>query len=304
MSVKMIIDSHMHISTRASWCQEAWESNGLTIPAVDTPVEKVVEWMKSAGIQKAVAMGQDQTRLWDTSLAREEDVFSACEKFPDFFIPFASAEPLDRYNRFNKKGLQRLKTSIEEHKVRGVLFTPPYGQYTSNDKSMYPFYELCENNGIVVQYHHSAQNGAAILAPTGYAQMTYLNEVIIDFPDTDFVVEHLGYPWMEHLFVLMTNNKRIWSDLALTFVRPTWLTWNLVLAKEYGVLDRIMYASDFVSFNYIPFGHNPADDMKGYFEFIRSGLNNVCSKSGWPTFTQTEIDGILGNNAARLYGIK
>jgi predicted TIM-barrel fold metal-dependent hydrolase len=300
----MIIDSHMHISTRETWCQEAWESNGLTIPAENTPVETVVEWMRSAGIEHAVAMGQDQTRIWDTSLASEDSVFAACERFPDFFIPFASAEPLDRYNKFNKKGLDRLKASIHEHHVRGVLFTPPYGQYRSNDKSMYPFYELCEESGVVVQYHHSAQSGAAILAPTGYAQMTYLNEVIIDFPDTDFVVEHLGYPWTEHLFVLMTNNKRIWADLALTFSRPTWLAWNLVLAKEYGVLDRIMYASDFVSFNYIPFGPNPSEDMKDYFNYLRTGLNKICAGSGWPQFTQEEINGLLGDNAARLYGLK
>jgi predicted TIM-barrel fold metal-dependent hydrolase len=299
----MIIDSHMHISTKATWNKNAWESNGLTIPEEDTPVETVVVWMKKAGINKAVAMGQDQSRLWDTFLAKEEEVFASCEKFPDFFIPFASSEPLDRFNKYNKKGLQHLKKAIEEHHVRGVLFTPPYGQYYSNDKSIYPFYELCENNGVVVQYHHSAQSGAAILAPTGYAQMIYLNEVIIDFPDTNFVVEHLGYPFTEHLFVLMSNNKHLWADLALTFVRPMWLAWNLVIAKEYGVIDRIMYASDFVSHNYIPFGDDPSGDMLKYFDFMRNGLNKICERCGWPMFTEEEIDGMLGNNAGRLYGL-
>ena len=39
---------------------------------------------------------------------------------------------------------------------------------------------------------------------------------------------------------------------------------------------------------------------KNYLEFIRTGLNNIAEKSGWPTFTQEEIDGILGHNAAKF----
>jgi len=42
--------------------------------------------------------------------------------------------------------------------------------------------------------------------------------------------------------------------------------------------------------------------MKRWIEFIRTGLNKVASKSGWPIFTKDEIDGILYKNAAKLYG--
>ena len=299
----MIIDSHMHISTKETWCKEAWESNGLTIPEADTSPEQVIAWMRSAGVDYAVAMGQDQSRIWDTFLAAEETVFEVCEKFPDFFIPFASAEPLDRYGRYNRTGLRRLKDAIDKHHVRGVLFTPPYGQYASNDKAVYPFYELCEDRGIVVQYHHSAASNSA-LAPIKYAQMNNLSDVMVDFPNMNIVVEHLGFPYSEQLFLLMNNNDHLWADLALLFCRPTWLTWNLVIAKEYGVIDRIMYASDFVSHDYIPFGNNPGQEMRQYFDFIRYELNNQCRKSGWPEFSQEEIDGILSNNAARLYGLQ
>ena len=40
--------------------------------------------------------------------------------------------------------------------------------------------------------------GPAILAPTKYAQMLNLNDVIVDFPNMKIVVEHIGYPWSEN----------------------------------------------------------------------------------------------------------
>lgn len=299
----MVIDSHMHIVKRNCWDKQAWESNGLTIPSEDIPIETIVMWFKKAGISRAVAMGQDMSRIWNTLIADEDYVFEVCRQYPDFFIHLASAEPINKYGRYNKPGFDYLKKEITDYEVRGVLFTPPYGQYNSNDKTIYPFYELCQDAGIVVQFHHSAVTGAAILAPTKYANPYNLNDVIIDFPDMKVIVEHLGYPFCEHLFVLMANHQNLWSDLAQLFDRPTWLTWNLVIAKEYGVIDRIMYASDFVSRNRYPFSDKPDDEMKKYFRFIRTGLNNICMKSGWPTFTEEEIDGILWKNVARLYNI-
>ena len=101
----------------------------------------------------------------------------------------------------------------------------------------------------------------------------------------------------------MANDENLWTDLAMTYERKYWLVWNLVLAKQYGVIDRVMYASDYVAYSYDLYSANPADDFKRWINFIRTGLNEVCAQCGWPTFTQDEIDGFLWKNAARLYGI-
>ena len=154
---------------------------------------------------------------------------------------------------------------------------------------------------MVVQYHHSAQMGPAILSPTKYVQMEYLNDVMVDFPNLTLIVEHSGYPFSEHLFVLMTNHKKLYCDLAMNFVRPAWLAKNLVLAKEYGVLDRVMFASDYVAAGYDLFGENPANDLKAWIHYLKEELNRICERCGWPLFEKEEIEGILGKNAAALY---
>ena len=75
------------------------------------------------------------------------------------------------------------------------------------------------------------------------------------------------------------------------------------VAKEYGVIDRVMYASDYVCYDYDLFSENPAQDFMKWMRFVREEINEICSRCGWPTLTEEEIDGILGNNAMRLYGI-
>ncbi|MCX6089110.1 MAG: amidohydrolase family protein [Candidatus Atribacteria bacterium] len=297
----MIIDSHLHLNQKKCFDLETNEKLGLKIPE-DTPLDVLVQWLKDAGVSKAVVMGQDMTRIWKTTFG-EEYLRESYLKYPDFLIPLASIEPLDEYNRFNEKKFLYFKKTINEYGFRGVLLTPPYGHYCSNDKTVYPFYEFAQEKRVVIQYHHSAQSGPAILAPTQYASLYLLNDVIIDFPQLKIVIEHIGYPWSEHLFVLMANDKNLWTDLAMTYSRPVWLTWNLVLAKEYGVIDRVMYASDYVVFGDGLFSDHPQKDFQKWISFLRTGLNEICEKSGWPLFSSDEINGFLGNNAAKLYNL-
>jgi predicted TIM-barrel fold metal-dependent hydrolase len=240
------------------------------------------------------------TRIWKSTFG-DEYVRKVLKQYPDFFIGLASLEPMDLYNRFNETAYKYFKKAIAEYNFKGVLLTPPYGQYYSNDKTVYPFYAVAQELGAVVQFHHSAQMGPASLAPTKYADMFRLNDIIIDFPDLNIVVEHIGYPWSEHLFILMVNDKNLWTDLAMMYDRPMKLVWSLVLAKEYGVIDRVMYASDYVCYDYDVFSDNPANDFKRWIIFIKTGMNDICKKCGWPLFSKGEIEGILWKNANRLY---
>ncbi len=298
----MKIDSHMHLIRKKNFDTATFERLKLKVPE-DTDIDELVHWMKQAGVERAVAMGQDMTRIWNTTFG-DDYVYNCVKKYPDFFIGLCSIEPIDKANRFNQPAFDYFKECITERNLKGVLLTPPYGQYYSNDRNCYPFYEESLQHDTVVQYHHSAQMGPAILAPTKYANLFTLNDVIIDFPDLKIVVEHIGYPWSEHLFILMANNKNLWTDLAMMYERPMKTVWSLVLAKEYGVIDRVMYASDYVCYSYDLFSENPAEDFKRWINFIESGMNDTCKKCGWPMFTEKEIEGITGENAARLYNMK
>lgn len=59
---------------------------------------------------------------------------------------------------------------------------------------------------------------------------------------------------------MMVNDENLWTDLAMLYKRPIWMTWNMVLAKEIGVLDRVMFSSDFVAADNELFSDDPTKD--------------------------------------------
>ena len=297
----MVIDSHLHVLKESNFDAVTEKALGHTHPT-DTPIETLVAWLRDAGIGKAVVMGQDMSRIWNSSCG-EDYVLQCIKEYPDLFVGLASLEPVDKWGRYNRQALKYFEKAVREYGLKGVLLSPPYGQYTSDDPQVYPFYEMAVECDVVVQYHHCANPGGIFLAPYKYVTPQSLNNVLLDFPEMKVVVEHLNTPWTEELFFMMMNpNVQVYTDLAMTYHRPMMLTWNLVKAKECGVLDRIMYASDYWVAGSGVFSDHPGNDMKAWIELIRNGINRIAKKSGWPLFTQDEIDGILYKNAVRLYG--
>ena len=301
----MVIDPHVHVLEQKNFDKATFERLGLPFPK-DTPIEMLVDWLREAGVERAVIMGQDMTRIWNSSFG-EDHVLECVKHYPDLFLALASVEPIDTAGRFNKPALVYFEKAIRENAFRGLLLTPPYGRFCSDDPAVYPFYEKAVELDVVVQFHHCPQTpGPVTLTPFKYVDPVSLNNVLGDFPDLKVVVEHLNYPWYEELFFMMTADPNVYADISMNYDRPHILTWNLVKAKEFGVIDRIMYASDY----WVPgrdqtvFSINPGQDMKKWISFIRTSLNQIAQKCGWPTFNQEEIDGILHNNAARLYGLE
>ena len=298
----MIIDAHMHLVRHKNFDVKTYNWLGFPVPE-DTDLDNLVKWMKEAGISKMVSMGQAMDRIWNTNFSNGY-VNEAYQRYPDFIIPFAEIEPVDKAGRFNQPAYDEFERAIHEDHIRGALFTPPYGHYYANDRFVYPFYQLAQKHDIVVQYHHSAMGGPAVFAQTKYADMFKLNDVIVDFPNMKIEVEHLGYPWTEHLLSLMANCPRMYTDLAMLYNRPYQIAEALVKAREYGVLDRVMFASDFVGVSYDLFSSSVVETLTSWIDLVKNGLNEINRKCGYPELTQSEIDGILGNNAARLYGIE
>lgn len=298
----MVIDSHLHVLKESNFDKITEEKLGHIHPKEDTPLDSLVNWLRNAGITKAVIMGQDMSRIWNSSCG-EDFVLECVRKYPELFIALASVEPINRGWQFNEAGLRYFEKAVKEYGFKGILFTPPYGQYSSDNSQVYPFYEKAVELEAIVQFHHCAHTGSISMAPFKYINPQSLNNILIDFPKMKVVVEHLNYPWYDELFFMMKACPNLYADLAMTYDRPITLTWNLIKAKEMGVINKIMYASDYWVAGSGVFSEKPEEDMKRWIKLIRTGLNKIATKCGWPTFTKEEIDGILYKNVANLYEI-
>ena len=142
--------------------------------------------------------------------------------------------------------------------------------------------------------------------PLKYARIWLLEDVAIDFPELRFNVEHMGYPWSEELFALMTNHPNVYTDIAM-FIYPDLgegrhllLARNLGMAREYGVLNRVFYGSDYVGENIDEY----INLLRREIAYIKEGLNSDMARLGWPPLTQQEMEGILSGNVSKLLKLK
>ena len=87
----------------------------------------------------------------------------------------------------------------------------------------------------------------------------------------------------------MKHAPNVYTDVCELFYRPTLLAWYLVMAKEYGVIDRVIWGTDY---NVV----EGRGTVKGYFNkvqkettWIKHDLNKILKRAGWPTLSQMKI---------------
>ncbi len=246
--------------------------------------------MDEATIEKAVVLAMDVSLVSGTRIP-DEYVYDFVKKHSNRLIGFAGPLPIDARGKFNADSLKEFEKAITEYGFKGLKLLPPEQHYYPHDKAVYPFYEKADELGAAVMLH---QGGA----PHTYTFMKYahpylLQDIAYDFPNMNICVAHMGYPWTEELLALMRAHTNVWADISGMCARPIVLTWDLVMAKEYDVLNRVMWGTDYPTCR-------PATK---FIEWVKTGLNEQAEKSGWLTFSNNDIEGLLGNNARKFLEI-
>lgn len=257
-------------------------------------------------VDKVQTMPQEMTRIRGQWLGSNDLSADLQRCAPGRMVSFAAAEPLDSKDRFNKARFEEMERVIVEDGLRGLLLTPPYGHYFSNDKRVYPFYKKAVELDIPIYFHHSHMFGSPWKCPMKYARIWLLDDLTIDFTDLRFNVEHMGYPWTEELIAIMARADRVYTDIAMFIEpyggvgRPFMLARNLAMAREYGVLDRVFYGSDYVGENIDEY----MNLLKREVKYVQEELNRDMERIGYPPLTRGEIEGILSKNVLKLWRLR
>lgn len=296
----MIVDAHTHVWDE-KYASEEYLKEALShrkrLGGVDSaatehwmpiPREAWISELKEAGVEKAIVMAFDLSRVFGTKIP-DKFVWEYVKEYPDFLVGYGSVEPIDQVGKFKQSVLADVERSVSDFGFRGLKLYPWYGNYQPDDKALYPLYSKCLELDIPVLLHVSPEN-----LPKAYLQYGTplpLDNVATDFPDLKIGIAHFGSPWMTECCLLLQKHHNMYVDVSETFYRPTQLTWGLVMAKEYRVLDRLLFGTD---------GPGIGRPVKKYIDWFKFELNKLAQGSGWPTFTQDEINGILGDNAIRV----
>jgi len=295
--VSLIIDIHTHIGEYEKHWSETLArtvSRGHGKPEDfkemwDIDLDAYIADMDDAGIDVSVVMGMDFTRV-DPTRTPADYIYKFLQR-DDRLMGFIGLQTIDTRDRFNAPALKEFEEAVTEKGFVGLKLHPNYSHYRPNDKTAYPFYQKAVELGVPVLMHMGTTPATFAEYDAGHPR--YVDDIAQDFPDLKICVAHMAYPWAEETLGLMRKCPNVYTDFSAACIRPIVLTWNLVLAKEYQMMDRTMFGSDYPC----------CTPRKDFIEWIKTDLNKQCEKSGWPTFTKGEIDNILGNTAKDYLGL-
>ena len=134
-------------------------------------INKFLDKLDGLNIDRIQTMPQEMTRVRNSWLGSNDLSVNLHHTVSDRIVAFVAAEPLDSDNKLNTKRLAEIREYVEHGNLQGLLLTPPYGHYYSNDRRIYPFYELAVELDIPIYFHHSHMFGPANSCPLKYARI-------------------------------------------------------------------------------------------------------------------------------------
>jgi uncharacterized protein len=136
--------------------------------------------------------------------------------------------------------LERARTDLG---LKGIKLGPNYQDFDPLGDAALRVYEVAERHGLPVLFHQGASPVRE--APLRYAHPLLMDEIAIRFPELRIVMAHMGHPWQRETIVTIRKHPHVYADVSALFYRPWSCYEGLRLATEWGVLDKLLFGSDF-----------------------------------------------------------
>ena len=300
----MIINSHVHMvrlgkefsdelaefyvqSNEASICWhtgEPWRREDFCVPA-----ERLIADMDRLGIDKSFVLGIAFLPYHAYDPQAGEYAAEMVAAYPERLVGFYTANPGGGYEE-----AKRFEQAIEQLELSGLKLLPSGNHLALNDRSMWPLFEVAEGHGVPVVMH-TGWNGFPAGRVLRWEHPMYLEDVIMDFPHVKIVMAHLGFQWADAALWLMARSPNLYGDLA--FWDESVPLWRLAQvcswAKKLGVLDRILWGSDY-----------PFMAFEPGMEMFRKVPEFTVRHELEPFVTEQDVESYFGGAAARLIDLE
>ncbi|HEX8906282.1 MAG TPA: amidohydrolase family protein [Longimicrobiaceae bacterium] len=182
------------------------------------------------------------------------------------------------------RDLPRLRELVTARRVKALKLYPGYEPFHLSAPEMRPVYELAAEHGVPVMIHTGDTFEAT--ARVRFAHPLEVDDVAVDHRETNFVVCHLGNPWLMDAAEVIYKNSNVFGDLSGFTVGDWQPRFEQLMARK--VDEVVAYVNDPTK---LMFGSDwPISDLGGYLRFLRR-----------LDLTDEERDGILWRNAARVF---
>lgn len=246
--------------------------------------ERMIEDMDRAGIDKVVVVAEYRQRH-ENCLARNDQGLEIARRWPGRVITFACIQP-----KAGPPALDELKR-CRDGGMAGVGELNPYGQcYTLDDPDFLRLIEACIDYDLPLNLHVSEEVGH-FYPGKSTTPLRHYYELACRYPELKLILAHWGGGlfFYEIMPEVRRNLANVWYDTAASpLLYPTGAIFNVALQ----CIDprKILYGSDYPLLIY-PRRQREPDFRPFLAEIEAMGLPPELSA------------GILGDNAARLFGL-
>ena len=291
----MIVDCHTHVwqspdqlgqldlgdlpkrarvqAPRVSPNRTIWRS----IPSAD--VEH--HWASSGTVDKSIVLGFKSRYL--RAEIPNQYVADYVKRFPSKLIGFAGIDPTER------DAVAEVKAARSELQLRGLTLSPANQDFHPTDSRAMRVYAEAERLGMPVLIHPGSQFTEHSKLEFGRPHL--LDEVARSFPQLRIVIAQLGQPWVDETILMLGKHANVFADVSGLLRRP-WQAYNsLVSAYEYGVIDKLLFGSDF-----------PYTNATECIETLYS-INQLAQGTNLPVVPREALRGIVERDTLTLLGL-
>lgn len=254
-----------------------------------------------------LAVGQDQPMTLDEI---HQGIASLQSAYPGRLFGFAGGDAR-RPSAFDD-----FRRAIEEYGLKGYKVMPHLGYYPS-DRMLYPYYERCQELGIPVAI---CTNMEWTTCRTRFNEPLHIGDVLVDFPDLKVIIFHVGFPipsWFEQCLMLAVASLNVYLQFdAWIFpsFKPQQQGFLHAMNSEEMVVSMLDRARKITGAHRIVFGTDNNCGPSMYGEQLYDGRGMRWIVDWWKslprraekygiTFTDEEVELMLGKNMARLLGV-
>lgn len=291
----MIVDCHTHIWQSPDQLGQLdlgnsprWLRKRPTRITADKPVWRNVpaadpdhHWAESSNVDKSIVLGF-KSRYLHAEIPNRF-VSDYVQRFPQKLIGFAGIDPTEDGAR------EEVFTAREALRLQGLTVSPANQDFHPCDSRAMEVYAEAEKLSMPILFHPSGQFSEKSKLEFGRPYL--LDEVSRTFPGLRMIIAQMGQPWIEETIVLLGKHANMFADVSGLLSRP-WQAYNaLVMAYQHGVIDKLLFGSDF-----------PYTNATECIEALYS-INQLAQGTNLPVVPREALRGIVERDALALLGL-
>ena len=252
--------------------QQPWERPDTSDAGFDQAMKTV---------QYAIVLGFESRHLRASIPAQQIADYVARQ--PGKYLGFAGIDPM-------APGYLNEVKKAKDLGLVGINLSPAAGAFHPCNSRAMRLYERCQELGLPIMIHPGTHFG--IDTVMAYSQPYLLDEPAREFPRLRVVLAGIGAPWVEQTLALLEKHEHFYADVSDLTGRP-WQLYNaLLLAYQRGVMDRLLFGSDY------PFC-TPQQAILNIYS-----VNAVTQGTHMPAVPREQLRSVIERDALACLGIQ